>query len=377
VKKVLILKMSSMGDLIHTLPAVSDIYLKFPEVSFDWVVEEAFAEIPAWHPAVRKIIPIALRRWKKNWFKAMFSGEFLKFIKALRSEKYDFVIDAQGLLKSAFIAKLAKASNIFGPDKKSAREAGASFFYSQKISVPKPKDQHAITRTRLLFSKAFGLSGEASALGPVEYGLKIPLSNFQEELEESKKSKFIIFLHGTTWESKHWPEEYWVTLGKKLVAKGFDIYLPWGSLSEKARAERIAEEISQSRFLAKKGESDQDQDLACVEESLEYGKALVLERLKLTELARLFLEAAYIIGVDTGLSHLGAALDCRAINLFGPTDSLLTGPLGKNQISLQANFQCSPCFLKLCNYPKPHSPVSPPCFGSLSPEKVFEVLNFS
>jgi heptosyltransferase-1 len=384
--KVLIIKMSSMGDLIHTLPALTDAALNLAlklsklgeSVSFDWVVEEGFAEIPAWHPGIHKVIPIGLRRWRKNLFKTNFlkqTKEILQFVKNLRAEKYDLVIDAQGLFKSALVGRLARTTKskkltFFGTDKDSAREGGASFFYGQKISVP--KGLHAITRTRILFSKIFDYALDPSGLIFPDYGLRnVSLGERGQSADSNNsnnKKPFVLFLHGTTWESKHWPEKYWAELAQKVLAHGWDVYLPWGSLSERDRAVRICNSSPPPSDSLRSSTSPSEGG----SESLS-GQILVLEKLKLTDLAHLLQQATYVVGVDSGLAHLAAALNCRAITLFGPTDSLLTGPLGRNQLSLQANFECSPCFLKKCSYPLPHA-VSPPCFGQLYPGKVWEKI---
>ncbi len=142
---VLIVKVSSLGDVIHTLPALTDAEKAIPGIQFDWVTEEAFTEIPAWHSAVNKVIPVALRRWKKNIFKMFFSKEYKNFKDELKSEKYDLVIDAQGLLKSGFICSLTRGK-VVGLAKNSVREKAAAWFYDESYEVS--WRQHAVERTR-------------------------------------------------------------------------------------------------------------------------------------------------------------------------------------------------------------------------------------
>ncbi|NCX94169.1 MAG: lipopolysaccharide heptosyltransferase I, partial [Gammaproteobacteria bacterium] len=252
--RVLIVKMSSLGDVIHTLPSLSDAAKAHPNIQFDWVIEEGFAEIPAWHPRVDRVIPVALRRWKKDWKKAWSSGEFPRFLKALRARRYDLIIDPQGLLKSGLITLLAKGP-VYGYDRASLKEGIARLFYRRGFSVA--RDLHAVLRMRLLFSKALKYEFEPEAY---EYGLLIPESTF------APQGKYVLLMHGTTWVTKHWPEAYWIDLANKVREAAFPVYLSFGNEVEKARAERIAKASG----------------------------AQVLPKLKLSEMARV-IQGAYAI----------------------------------------------------------------------------------
>ena len=221
--RVLVVKTSSMGDVIHTLPAIEDATKAIPGIKFDWLIEEGFQEIPAWHDSVDKVIPIGLRRWRKSWPKAFLSSEIKLFLKRLRENKYDVVIDAQGLIKSAVPAKFAKGI-LCGFDKSSAREGMAARFYDRKFAVD--KSLHAIERVRRLFALSLGY--EYQNISPC---VKLNLNAAHEE------KKGFLFLHGTTWPSKHWPDESWLELGKLLKEKGEVIYLLWATAQEKDRAD--------------------------------------------------------------------------------------------------------------------------------------------
>ncbi|MCY4178333.1 MAG: lipopolysaccharide heptosyltransferase I, partial [Endozoicomonadaceae bacterium] len=153
--KVLIIKTSSLGDILHTLPALTDAAAAINGIRFDWIAEEGFQEIPTWHPAVNKVIPVGLRRWRKNILKTIWSGEWSVFKHQLRSEKYHCVIDAQGLIKSALLTRYVTAP-VHGFDKKSIREPVASYAYSHRHNVS--KKQHAIERTRQLFAASLKYS---------------------------------------------------------------------------------------------------------------------------------------------------------------------------------------------------------------------------
>ncbi|MGH1470513.1 MAG: lipopolysaccharide heptosyltransferase I [Cellvibrionaceae bacterium] len=296
--RVLILKTSSMGDVIHALPALTDAKKHKPSIVFDWVVEESFQEIPSWHPAVNDVIPVAIRRWRKSIVQTIGSNEWRQFKTQLRKHHYDLVIDCQGLLKSAWLGRVIKAP-VAGYDKQSVREPVASWFYQKKYQVN--VDLHAVERIRHLFSQALG------------YELPIKKGDYGIDKQcfygASVESANVVFLHATTREDKLYPEEHWRSLARKLIADGYRIRLPWGEEHEKERALRIAENI----------------------EGVE-----VLPRLNLHGVACVLAQASAIVAVDTGLGHLSAALNIPTLSLYGSTNPDLVGAYGENQIHLCA-----------------------------------------
>ena len=327
---VLVVKTSSMGDVLHTLPAIEDAAKAIPGIKFDWLIEEGFQEIPAWHDSVDKVIPIALRRWRKSWLKAFLSGEIKLFLKRVREKKYDLIIDAQGLLKSALPAKFARGT-LIGFDKASAREGIAAKFYDRDLTVD--KSFHAIERVRRLFARSLGY----------EYQDTLPAVKLNLSSDEQDKKGFL-FLHGTTWPSKHWPDVSWLELGKLLKEEGEAIYLPWATDQEKDRAEWLGKELNIS----------------------------VLPKLSLTEIAELMLKVKAVVGVDTGLTHLAALLDVRSIGIYGSTDVGLTGAIGVNHENLKSNFECSPCLSKSCKLLDGDS-LLPPCYEEITAKKVINL----
>jgi len=329
--RVLVVKTSSMGDVIHTLPAIEDAAKAIPGIKFDWLIEEGFQEIPAWHDSVDKVIPIALRRWRKSWLKAFLSGEIRLFLKRVREKKYDLIIDAQGLLKSAVPAKFSRGT-LIGFDKASAREGIAAKFYDRDLTVD--KSLHAIERVRRLFSRSLGY----------EYQDKLPSVKLNlNPAQEDKKG--ILFLHGTTWPSKHWPDDSWLELGKLLKEGGEDIYLPWATVQEKDRAEWLAKELN----------------------------VPVLPKLSLTEIAELMLKVKAVVGVDTGLTHLSALLDVRSIGIYGSTDVGLTGAMGIKHKNICSSYECSPCLKKIC-IKLSDKLVAPPCYKKISAQDIVKQL---
>lgn len=297
---VLIVKTSSMGDVLHTLPALTDAMHAIPGIRFDWAVEENFAQIPGWHPAVDKVLPVAIRRWRKHWFGSQQREERVLFKRELQSRQYDIVIDAQGLIKSAaLVTRLSKGVK-HGQDSRSAREPFASWWYDIRHEVS--KKQHAVERTRELFAKSLGYE-KPQTQG--DYAIAGHFSTIATE----DTVPYLIFLHATTRDNKHWPEDHWRGLIELVQPMGLRVKLPWGAEHEHQRAQRLAE-------------------------GFEYVE--VLPKLSLEAVAQQLAGACAVVSVDTGLSHLTAALDRPNITLYGPTDPGLIGGYGKNQQALIA-----------------------------------------
>jgi heptosyltransferase-1 len=227
-KRVLIIKTSSMGDVIHTLPALTDAQQMLPGILFDWVVEEGFAEIPSWHPAVDRVIPVAIRRWRKNIVRSLRGTEIGHFKAELAHHHYDLVIDAQGLMKSAWITRFINAPCV-GYDRRSVREPFATMAY--QLKVPVAREMHAVERTRELFAAALNYS-KPQQVG--EYQLdKKSFKSFDPA------ARSLIFIHSTTQNDKHWPEVYWRRLCELMIAQGYTVNLPWGTDAERVRSIRL------------------------------------------------------------------------------------------------------------------------------------------
>jgi len=330
---VLLIKTSSLGDVLHTLPALTDAAEAIPGIRFDWVVEEAFAEIPEWHPAVDRVIKVAIRRWRRSPFKAMRSGEWFAFRNKLKEREYDLVLDAQGLIKSALMARMVRRNTV-GLDAKSARESLASRLYDQSIFVQ--KGEHATIRLRKLFARALRY----------EIVNSVPVSGIGTiGKKDQGASRIILFVHGTTWSNKHWPNSYWMQLAKIANNDGYMILLPWGNRAEKQRAEKIASKYDSE----------------------------VLPKLSLNKLSEQFNRASMAVCVDSGLAHLVAALEIPSISIYGPTTSTMTGTMGDNQLHANSEFECAPCQKRECAYRK-KSIVEPACLEQITPELVWKQL---
>lgn len=298
--RVLIVKTSSMGDVLHTLPAVTDAMQAVAGIKFDWVVEEGFAQIPSWHPAVDQVIPVAIRRWRKSWFSATTRQARQAFIAQLQRVDYDVVIDAQGLIKSAFLITRKAHGIKHGLDRKSAREPLASWFYDVKHAIA--KQQHAVERIRQLFAQSLHYTYQ----GQGDYAIAQHFVGVPPSID----ANYLVFLHATTRDDKHWTESAWRHLIELIEPSGLVVKLPWGGAHEQARAQRLAAGFKHVQ---------------------------VLPKLSLAEVASELASAKAVVSVDTGLSHLTAALDRPNITLYGPTDPGLIGGYGAHQVALKSD----------------------------------------
>ncbi len=297
--RILLVKTSSLGDIIHSLPVISDVRKAFPRAQIDWLVEESFADIPLLHPGVRAVIPVALRRWRKSLLKASTWHEMRQFYAALRRENYDTVIDTQGLLKSALLARLACGGRA-GFSVASAREPIAALFYNKTVTVD--NKLHAVARSRWLAAAALGYTVAEPLMAP-DYGLLLP----SPAPSPPVASNTVLLLTVTSRADKLWPEPHWQALGSALAARGLICLLPSGNRAERARAIRLAQVIP---------------------------GAIALPPLSLRDLASYCAAARLVVGVDTGLVHLAAAVGRPTLALFCASDpastGVLAGPLAIN-----------------------------------------------
>lgn len=291
VVRIALIKTSSMGDVIHALPVVTDLVAARPGTVVDWVVEEGFADLPRLHPAVGDVVTVALRRWRRALASAATWAEIRAARARLLAGRYDLALDLQGLLKSVLVARWTGAP-IAGFSRASVREPLAALAYAHRYTVD--PSLHAIERLRSLAAQAldYPLTG-----GP-HFGLAAPAL----ALPWRPAGRYAVFLHATSRAEKQWPASHWHVLGGALAARGLAIVLPWGGEAERAQAQAIAQAVTPR------------------------GRAIVAPRLRLAECARLLADAAAVVGVDTGLTHLSAALDARTVALFAATPAWRYGP---------------------------------------------------
>ncbi len=292
-KRILFTRMSSLGDIIHTFPAATDARAACPEAALDWIVEEAYVPLVRMHPGVTRIIPIALRRWRRQLLSGASWREMRAFREALRAHSYDAIIETQGLLKSAAVARLARGP-IHGFGRSTAREPCAARLYHATYEF-KPAD-HKIERYRAVAARALGYG-----LGALDYGIVAPP---RPALAPSRR--YCVLLHSTARAGKLWAEDHWRALGRWLEGERLVCVLPWGSEEERARALRLGGSL---------------------------GQALVPPRLSLEEAAGLIGHAQLVVGLDTGLMHLAAALRIPVVGIFCDSEPLDAHPLGSGPIA--------------------------------------------
>lgn len=276
-----------MGDVIHALPVLADVAGSNPSWQVDWMVEESFAGIPQMHPRVCNVIPVAVRRWRKAWWKGSVQAEWRAFKHRLASSHYDLVLDLQGLLKSAWLASKANGP-VAGYDSHSIREPIASYFYDRRFAVS--RTSHAVTRNRQLAAEALGYTIPSS----LDYGLAPSPVAFSW----LPHKPYAVLLHATSRADKQWSVAAWQSLAVRLHELGLACVLPWGSQAEQQAAATLARGMP---------------------------NAVVAPQMSLADAAGVLAGARLTVGVDTGLSHLAAAVACPTIALFCASEPGLTG----------------------------------------------------
>ena len=286
--QILLVRMSSLGDILHTFPAATDLRRARPDAVLEWVVEEAYVPLVRMHPGVTRIVPIALRRWRKQ-LSLQAWNEFGSFRENLRAKRYDAILDTQGLAKSLLVAKLAHGPvHGFGP--RTAREPWVARFYDARYEFA--PSVHKVERYRQVAARALGFD-----TGPaLDYGIVSP-----PKPAFAPQGRYCVLLHATARAAKLWQESAWIELGRALEARGLACVLPWGDEAERARSARLAAALRD---------------------------ALVPPRMSLEEAAGLVGHASAVVGVDTGLTHLAAALRVPVVGVFCDSEPLDAQPLG-------------------------------------------------
>lgn len=290
---ILFIKTSSLGDVIHHLPALTEARRHLPDARFAWLVEEAFTPLVRLHPAVAEVIPVAWRRWRKSLVAPGTIREIIASLGTIRSRRYDEIVDTQGLFRSAVIARVAHGRR-HGYDSGSIREPFASPLYDVRHTVS--RDLHAVERNRILSGLALGYTPQ----GAPDYGLN-------RAAFAANGKKYAVLLHATARREKEWPEENWIVLGTALARHDIDLVLPWGNAVEKARSERLAAAIPRAR---------------------------VADWQPIDGVAKLIAGAQFVVGVDTGLLHLAAAFAVPLVAIFAGSEPKLTGPVGSGPMQV-------------------------------------------
>ena len=290
---ILFIKTSSLGDVVHHMPALTDARKAHPDATFSWLVEEAFAPLVRLHPAIDTVIPVASRRWRKSLYAPATIAEIRASFRDIRAQRYDEIVDTQGLLRTAILTRAARGMR-HGYDASSVREPLASLFYDVRHRVE--RDMHAVERNRILSGLALGYAPDEAP----DFGLD------RARIGKDSTSRYGLLLHATARREKQWPDADWIAFAK-LFAQRFELLLPWGTEAERARSEYIAAAVPGAR---------------------------VPDRAPLDQIAKLIAGAQFVVGVDTGLLHLAAALGVPVVAIFAGSKPALTGPMGRGRLSI-------------------------------------------
>jgi heptosyltransferase-1 len=287
--RVLLIKTSSLGDVIHCLPAISDMARNVEDLSLDWVIEQSLCEIAGLHPAVTAIVPVQLRHWRKHPLARETRHAFGAFRRRIAERPYDRIIDAQGLIRSALLARLAKGPHC-GYDRSSVREPPASLFYDRRF--PASVTLHAAERMRRLAAQAMGYDLPTQ----LDYGVRVA----GERPQWLGEGLYLVGLHASARDDKTWDEACWLELARRAAAAGLTLVLPWGDEAERVRSERIASA----------------------------GQGAVPPRLGYGQMAALMAGAAAVVGVDTGLTHLASAVGAPVVAIYAASWAEFNGVIG-------------------------------------------------
>ncbi|WP_153099868.1 lipopolysaccharide heptosyltransferase I [Paraburkholderia hayleyella] len=299
VQKILIVRVSSLGDVVHNMPVIADIRRKYPEAQIDWLVEENFVSLVQLVAGVHRALPVSLRRWRKRLLSPANWREVRAFRQALVAENYDLVIDCQGLIKTAWLARMARGQlvGLANRTEGAGFEWPVRFFYDRR--VPIAPHTHVVERTRQLVAAALN-EPPPQPTDLIDFGLNVPRA--AEALAQAGLNlpvPYVVFVHATSRADKQWPEAAWIELGEALVQRGASLVLPWGSAAERATSERLAQALGAA--------------------------AIVPPSLTLPAVVGLLDGAAATVGVDTGLVHIAAALKRPTVELYNFETAWRTG----------------------------------------------------
>lgn len=325
VKKILIVRVSSLGDVVHNMPAIADIHRRCPDAQIDWLVEENFCELVELVRGVRRAIPLSLRRWRRHFLSPSSWREMGALRRALAAEKYDLVIDCQGLIKTAWAASWTNGPLVGLGNRTDGAgyEWPARFFYDRRIPIT--PHTHVVERTRQLVAAALDdvatdqsssalLAMPAAALSPspssspspspshdtIDFGLDTARASMAlSRAGLNLPVPYVVFVHATSRADKQWPAAHWIALGQALVNRGISLVLPWGSDAERATSEKLAREFGAAAFVPPK--------------------------MSLPAVVGMIDGAAATVGVDTGLVHIAAALKRPTIELYNFATAWRTG----------------------------------------------------
>lgn len=341
--RILIIKTSSFGDIIHTFPALSDAMRLVPAVEFDWIVEQQYADFVLLHPAVERAIVVDCKKWlKPNSWHTRKKDTYWQQAKDALNNTYDMIIDAQGLMRVAWLLWFTK-NTIIGYDWHSVREPLASLWYDKKIAVP--KNWHAVERSRQLVAAALGYQRQLGDYQARKQACEYHLARNQPVRTNGVKK--VLFAHGSRWNTKLWSLKNWQALAQLCTDYGCEVYVPYGNASEYTRAQAIvATNPTNIKLLTARST---------------------------TSLVSAMHTMDAVVSVDSALAHMAAALAVPSVCVFGATNPARTRPYGKQQEVIASTRQCVPCLSRTCRI-QPNFSQAPPCMEDIKPTRIFTQL---
>lgn len=339
--KILIVKVSALGDVVHTLPVLAYLHSANENVEIDWLVEEGFASILDDHPLINQVIPLQTKRWRKLSPITMLR-ELWRFVGRLRQQRYDLVFDLQGNSKSGLFTLLSRGNKKYGFDRHQVREWPNLLATNRRVTLTED-DHHVAQRSLAVVRGALPRGDEQRLAGPLHVATQAKAQVEQQLAERNLTKRSLIVLHyGTTWQTKLWSLDSWQQLAQQLVEQtDFQPLLTWGNDSELAAAMMISEATG--------------------------GRALVWPRGSLPELVALLERADLVVGCDTGPIHIAAALGTSTVSMFRVTDATRNGPVGENHRRLQTPLSCAPCLRKQCEKDRQ-------CATSIAVDTVYQAI---
>jgi heptosyltransferase-1 len=333
--RILIIKTSALGDIIHALPLLDYLHQVTPGVRIDWVVEEAFLELLSGNPLLDRLITVAFKRWRKSPLAPRTVREVGAFRRQLQEREYDLVFDVQGNAKSGLVCWLANSQHKIGFSRDDMQERLNGLFTDQKVALH-PDDRHATTRYLRIVSTPFGVD-------PAGLKLTTDIHTAHDDeaagklLPQGACGPVVLFHTGTTWQTKLWHESGWVALGRDLLQRYSDatILLSWGNDFEHEMVQRIAQQVG--------------------------SRVQVLERMSLKRFAALLKRVDCVVGGDTGPVHLAAVVGTATVSFYRCTDGSLNGPKGERHLIVQSPLVCTKCLKKTCER-------NEECIGSITPQ---------
>ncbi len=322
--KVLVVKVSALGDVVHSLPVIDFLHRVSPGVEIDWVVEEANRDILEAHPLLRKVLVVRTRAWRKHPFTSATRAEVSALRREMAEREYDIAFDLQGNLKSGLITWFSGAQRRYGFDREGVRESLNTLFTTNQVPLRR-NDYHISSRALRVVSVPFGREYQGMSLATDIYTAPEDDAAASALMATLADGLVFLFHHGTTWKTKLWYEQGWIDLGKRLGERFRDstILLSWGNEEERGTAERIASGIA--------------------------GNARLLPRLSLKEFTAILKRVDLVVGGDTGPVHMAAAVGTPTVSFYRVTDPKRNAPRGENHLFVQPSLPCRACLRKECD----------------------------